>query len=192
MVDPVARSEGHRLLTCAPGSLAAVAAATGFSKQVVGAWRQGKKAPGPEARAKLKVALGIPIEAWGQRPAGGRASSAPPARPPAKASAGDQVEEQPTTMEGVEALLRVIRAARAPKPDGKGELLASEQVKLADAETRLLALRHRLEKEAELLEDRIVKQHPMWARMKVALGDTLVRWPEAARAVMAVLREFDA
>jgi hypothetical protein len=89
-------------------------------------------------------------------------------------------------MEGVETLLAVIREARE-----RPGLLASEQVKLADAETRLLSLRHRLEKESELAEDRVVYQHPKWIRIRAVLGDTLVKWPEAARAVASALRELE-
>lgn len=166
---------------CVPASLAAIAAKVQSSKQAVGCWRTGKKKPGPEARAKLDAAYGIPAISWGQRPSG-RTSSAPPA-------AADETTDEPaapSTMEGVEALLKLIRADR-----GRDGILASERVKLADAETRLLSLKHRLEKEAELLEDRIVKQHPMWARIQAAIGDTLVRWPEAALAVAAKLRELE-
>lgn len=165
---------------CVPASLAVIAAAVQGSKQAVSFWRTGKKKPGPEARAKLEAAYGIPAISWGQRPSG-RASSAPPA-------AAEVTDEPaaPSTMEGVEALLKLIRADR-----GRDGILASERVKLADAETRLLSLKHRLEKEAELLEDRIVKQHPMWARIQAAVGDTLVRFPEAALAVAAKLRELE-
>lgn len=180
-----ARSEGHRLLMCVPASLTSIAAVANTSKQAVSFWRTGRKVPGAAARAALEAAYGIPAASWGDQPTAGPASSSTPSTAPEEA-ATRSATSSPTTMEGVEALLKVIRHDR-----GRPGLLAGERVKLADAETRLLALRHRLEKEAELLEDRIVKQHPMWSRIKSAIADTLVRWPEAARAVAAVLRDIE-
>jgi len=117
------------------------------------------------------------------------APPAPPAAPAAPAAAPrvpTTANGTPTTMQGVETLLRTIREHRA-----KPGLLASEQVRLADAETRLLSLRHRLEKEVELVEGRIIRDHPMWQQIKVVLATTLLRWPDAARAVAAALREIE-
>jgi hypothetical protein len=109
----------------------------------------------------------------------------PPARAPASPpkAAGDA--GQPTTMEGVETLLRTIRQHRA-----KPGLLAAESVKLADAETRLLSLKHRLEREA-FDEARVVQLHPTWHRIKQVIATTLVKWPDAARAVAVALKEID-
>jgi hypothetical protein len=90
-------------------------------------------------------------------------------------------------MAGCDVLLGVIRRERGARPG----MLARELVTLVDAEVRLLSLRHKLEKEAELLEDRIVKQHPTWARIRAMLGDLLVRYPDVAREFVGVLRELD-
>jgi hypothetical protein len=89
-------------------------------------------------------------------------------------------------MAGCEALLQTIRDHRK-----KPGLLAAESVKLADAETRLLSLKHRLEKETELQDERIVRHHPMWLQIKTTLGRVLVKWPDAARAVAAALKELE-
>jgi len=108
-------------------------------------------------------------------------------RGPGKGKAAAEADAStPTTMEGVEKLLRTIRAAQE-----HAGLLPAEQVKLADSETKLLSLRHRLEKESELAEDRIVRQHPKWIRIRTRLAEVLVKWPDAARAVAAALRELD-
>jgi transcriptional regulator with XRE-family HTH domain len=167
---------------CVPASLAAIADAAASSKQAVSNWRSGKKVPGAAARAQLEAAYAIPAASWGQKPVG-RASSLPPAR---TSSSPPPPCALPTTMQGVEELLRVVREDRRA-----AGMLPSERMKLVGEETRLLGLKHRLEREAELLEDRIVKQHPLWARIRTAIGDTLVRWPEAAVAVAEKLREFE-
>lgn len=89
-------------------------------------------------------------------------------------------------MEDCLALLEVIREDR--KRNG---LHPAERVKLADTEARILALRHRLEKEQELLEDRIVREHPMWHRLKRTLVKVLAQHPAAAHAVAAALAEVE-
>lgn len=202
-VDTALRSEGQRLLLCAPYTLGQIASALGVSKQVVSYWRTGKQAPGLQARMRLQGALGIASDTWGQEARADEVRPLPappeltpaatplwaPARPMAAlpSSVVLPVASGPsTTMEGVEALLVVVREAR-----GRDGLLAAERVKLADAETRLLALRHRMERETELVEDRIVRLHPKWNQIKVAIAAAVVRWPEAARAVAAALQELD-
>lgn len=164
---------------CVQASLAAIGAAVGVSKQVVGAWRQGKKVPGAAARAQLEARYGIPAAAWTQRPNGARPSSAPPPSPP-------PADAPSSTMGRLDQLLGLVRAG------GTADLLPAERVKLAEAEAKLLSLRHRMEKESEILDERIVKEHPMWQKIKAAIGDTLVAWPDAARAVAAKLKELGA
>jgi transcriptional regulator with XRE-family HTH domain len=179
-------SEGQRLLQLAPASLGQIAAAAGVSKTMAGYWRRGEKTPSSQPRALLERAYGIPASSWDEEPEGVQVVV-------------DELEEPdgdtgkrpalPTTMEGVNELLAVVRMQRAQLAGRR--LLAGELVKIVETENRLLGLRHRLEKEVELLEDRLVKQHAKWQRAKHAIGDVLVKFPEAARAVVAVLRELD-
>lgn len=180
---PVMRSEGQRMLLHVTGSLKAIADAAGCkSPQSVYDWRTGRKAPGPEARAKMFAAFGIPVRTWSMRPGGESSTSTALAVDDASTSTDAPV---PTTLEHCMQLLRVISLERR-QPD----LLASERVKLAQAEAQILALRHRLECEAQLSEDRFVREHPAWARMKRVLVKALVAHPAAAQAVADALADL--
>jgi transcriptional regulator with XRE-family HTH domain len=174
-----------------------VATGPELSRAVVATQPNGSESSGPPypphpSSAAAAAATGLP-----RLPAGSLAASFastvgqvdpsyPTPLPTAKTVKPAPASSSPSTMEGVETLLRTIREHRK-----KAGLLAAEQVKLADAETRLLSLRHRLEKEVELSDERIVKGHPMWVRIKSTIATTLVRWPDAARAVAAALREIE-
>lgn len=179
------RTEGQRLLRLVPGSLSEIAAAVRCkSKQSVLDWRNGRQVPGSRMRATLWAVYRIPPETWGRMPQASNgkngSSSATGLRAPAKASG-----VAPSTLQDCLALLEVIRTAR-----NQADLLPAERVKLADTEARILALRHRLEKEAELLEDRIVREHPTWQRLKRVLGKVLAAHPAAAKAVGDALQEM--
>lgn len=186
-----------------PGARYRLQAALGIP---VGAWvqepngpkistRHGSVPPGSVVSGALRPITNTsaaggaePFPKPAELPADGKAlepAEAPPG-PPAAPEAPPKPGEAPTTIEGVESLLAMIRRAQTQE-----NLLASEQVRLADAETRLLGLRHRIEKETELSEDRIVRLHPKWIRVRALLAETLIQWPDAARAVAAALRELD-
>ncbi len=178
------RTEGQRLLRLVPGSLSEIAAAVRCqSKQSVLDWRNGRQVPGSRMRAALFGAYGIPAPAWDRMPQasnGKNGSSSSTALAPSKASG-----PAPSTLQDCLTLLEVIRTAR-----NQADLLPAERVKLADTEAKILALRHRLEKEAELLEDRIVREHPTWQRIKRVLGKVLAAHPAAAKAVGEALLEM--
>lgn len=174
------QSEGQRLLREISASLAEVAAAVGCSsRQAVGNWRNGTASPGAAYRAKLAEVYGIPEASWGQRPVG--AMPAPETDEPAPAA-----DASPTTMAGVLVLMEMARERMEDEA-----LLEAERAKWAAEFSRALALKARLEKEAEMLEDRIVREHPMWKRLKRAIVKSLVPFPGAAKAVALALKELD-
>lgn len=177
---PVLRSEGQRMLLHVSGSLAAIAKAIGVkSPQTVLHWRNGRSIPSPELRAQMQVVLGIPIQAWTKRPGGQEA----------EADAASDVEESPpgTSLEECLELLNTIRKDRH-----QPNLLPGERSKLIDAEARILKLRSDLEQRAELSEDRYVREHPAWLRIRNELSRVLVQYPEAARAVADALERLEA
>lgn len=92
----------------------------------------------------------------------------------------------PSSLEDCLALLAVLRRDR-----GQVGLSPADRVRLTDAETRLLALRARLESAAELAEDRYVYQHPGWQKLKRAIVGALEPFPEAAQAVLIAIRQHD-
>jgi transcriptional regulator with XRE-family HTH domain len=174
---PVLRSEGQRMLLHVSGSLLAIAKAIGVkSPQTVLYWRNGRSIPSPEVRAQMQVALGIPIQAWSTRPKGGPDDAVAP-----------ELDELPqTSLAECLELLQVIRRDRH-----QPNLLPGERTKLVDAEARILKLRADLEMRAELSEDRYVREHPGWLRVRNEISRVLIAYPEAARAVADALERLE-
>lgn len=159
-----------------PGSLGDIAAACRVrSRTNINDWRNGIKVPDTESRAQLFGAYGIPAMSWSQPPGGNASSARTP--PPDISNAGPP----PTTLDSCLQLLAKIRA------ESDKDLLPSERVKLADTEARILALRHKLEVQAELTEDRIIREHPQWQRVKRAILTALAPFPQASKAVCDAL-----
>lgn len=162
------------------GSLVAIAKAIGVkSPQTVLYWRNGRSIPSPELRAQMQVALGIPIQAWSTRPQGGADDS-----PQAAAEALEALPQ--TSLEECLELLSVIRRDRH-----QPNLLPGERTKLVDAEARILKLRADLETRQELSEDRYVREHPAWLRVRNEVSRVLATFPEAARAVADALERLN-
>ena len=171
------RSEGQRLLIERGGSLEDIAVATGCSRQAALFWRSGAKVPSDATRERLREAFDIPVTAWGVKPGG---------KPPAARESAPPLSGTPTSLEDCLALHRVIRRAR------NGEnLTTAERVRLADTEARVLAIRHRLEAEAQLLEDRFVREHPGWQRLKAALTTAVAGCPRCSKLLLAELTRLD-
>jgi hypothetical protein len=159
------------------GSLAAIAAAVGAkSPASVLKWRNGEAIPAPAARAQMQVGLGIPIDAWNKLPATHEEQVALAMLEP-QAPIG--------TMQECLELLSVIRRDRSAP-----NLLPGERSKLIDAEARILKLRADLEQRAELSEDRYVREHPAWLRVRNEIALALVQHPAAARAVADMLERL--
>lgn len=174
---PMLRSEGQRMLLHVSGSLLAIGKAVGVkSPQTVLKWRNGASVPGPEVRAQMQVALGIPIQAWLRRPAEVQADE----------PQVDEVLPQSSLDECMELLVVIRRDRNQPN------LLPGERSKLVDAEARILKLRSDLELRAELSEDRYVREHPAWLRIRNELARALVPFPDAARAVADALERINA
>lgn len=162
-----------------PSSLADLAQKLDVSRQSVHRWRTGEKVPGPAARAKMQAELRIPVHVWGQV-AGGQP------KPRSESSAKATSSARPTTLEEVhqqlEELDRVI---------GTEGMMTSDLTRVLAEKTRALGLRARLEKEQELLEDRIIREHPGWVRRRAAILGALRGHPAAARAVAQALAAIE-
>jgi hypothetical protein len=131
--------------------------------------------PNPAARARIEAVFGIPAKAWSQRPAGNEEP---------QQSEPEPLPEPGSTLEDCLALLAVIRRDRSARG-----LLPGERVKLAAAETQILALRARLEQAAELSEDRYVREHPAWQRLQRIILHALEPHPAASRAVLQAIED---
>lgn len=183
-VDPAAtpttsaKSEGQRLLLAINASHNEVAASVGTSKQLVSYWRRGEKVPGKKFRAKLEDLYGIPPSAWERVPyAGGTPPAAPP---PARASVADDLDE----IDHLRDLLRDLRRLR--RDTG---LTATARARVASEESKTIGRLEALRARRELLEDRVVREHPAWHRLRDAILRALEPFPEASQAVIAAIDE---
>jgi hypothetical protein len=169
----VVDSEGQRLLLALDKSLGEIAAAVRCNRTSVLDWRNGNKTPVPEMRARLFAAYAIPTAAW---------DCVPTTPEPERSSLPPADGAPPTTLEDCLALLALLRKAR-----GQKGLRPGDAARLAGTEVRILALRANLEQKAELLEDRIVREHPRWRALKGAILKALAPHPAASKAVVEVL-----
>lgn len=181
----VVRSEGQRMLLHVTGSMQAIATEVSARSQTsVADWRSGKRVPSVEARARIQEAFGIPIEAWSHAPTtDDPAAVEAPATPPPLA---DPHAPIPSSLEACLSLLSQIQRDRVVP-----NLLPAERVKLADAEARILKLRAELERQAEFSEDRYVRDHPAWLKVRREIAHALQSFPEAARAVADALERME-
>lgn len=160
------RNDGQLQLTRLTGSLGAIAKRVGTTKQSISEWRRGEKTPSSEARLKVQAAYGIDPGAWDVQP-GGAVTEVPPTTP----DAGPR-----TALGEAEATLHAIR-----KQLNRPKLLVSEVVRLREAEMKAIRLRASLERDQALLEDRMVREHPAWRRIRAVIVRFVQRLPPADR-----------
>lgn len=199
----VVRSEGQRLLLQVDATLKSIAASCGVQHTAVIDWRYGRCTPSPSARAQLYAAYEIPAPAWGQLPMGMRTDGdgvpvaagssvvpvevAPvPAPVPAPVNGhgvhGVNGHGPPNSLTETSALLGQIRRQLE-----RTDLMANDRARITDTYTKTLALQHRLQKEADLTEDRIIREHPSWQRIRLELARILARYPAVAGEVAEML-----
>jgi transcriptional regulator with XRE-family HTH domain len=177
---PPPLTEGQRLLRAVDASLRDIADETGVAFQLVSCWRRGSKAPGAGPRAKLEAAYGIPVAAWGMAPGG---DAGQPVPPPAPKPVGHRGAGK--TLVEVVAELDYLHGLR----DDPG-LLPAEKVRLSDSISKNLALKARLERDQELLDDRIAREHPTVIRATKALLAVVEDHPEVAGKLEAALAQL--
>ncbi len=175
---PPPPSEGCRLLRAATAgkSLAQLCASIGSkNKTQVNDILRGLRVPSGAMRGAIHAVYGIEPDAWSRAAQSGIVPASPP---PA------DIGPPPPTLQHCLEVLQSIRVARS-----EGNLIASERVKLADTETKILGLRARLEMQQEMSEHRVVRAHPEWHRIKRLIARALKPYPEATRAVIEALQE---
>ena len=171
------KSEGQRQFLEVSGTEDELAEQIGCSRAVIGHWRRGDRLPGMKARDKLKRLFGILPKMWDLEP-----GSEIPTDLAAKNLVGHELSEDDDTLDiAKRQLLEVREALQAPG------LADAARIKLLDTSAKLLALRSRLERERELQEDRIVREHPEWMRIKTVTIRALEPFPEAAAAIAEAL-----
>jgi transcriptional regulator with XRE-family HTH domain len=171
------KTEGQRQLLEIEGIEDELAAKLGYSRAIVGHWRRGDRIPGLKSRYKLETLFGIPPWTWDVEP-----GSEVPTDPTPKNTGGSPLSENDDILDIVKKqLLDVREALQNPT------LADSAQRTLLDTSAKLLALRSRLERDRELQEDRIVREHPEWKRLKAAMLKALEPYPEAAAAILEAI-----
>ncbi len=182
-------TEGQRRLAGLSVKSTEIAAVCGVSSAAVSQWNAGKKQPAPASREVLEQRFGIPRLAW-DRPAGWSADTPVTPRAPTPSEVNrlgrpvtDSASSTPTTL--AEVLARIEELAElAQAPD----LTPSERLKLEDTRVKYYTLAHRIIRDQELSEEKIVRRHPLFARVARSIVVTLRPWPDAMRAVAAALR----
>lgn len=186
-----ASTEGQRLLLELRVKRAEVADACGVSGPLVSQWRSGKKRPSAAGRRVLEETFGIPAGAWDLAPGSQVTPSVPPAGNPVPAPAPAAVPSPSlgagrlTTIEGVNREIDLLEEMR------EENLMPSERIKLSDTAGKFYAIRARIEKDAELYEDRVVKAAPFWRRARSAILEAVRPFPDAARAMAEALEELE-
>jgi hypothetical protein len=184
----VIQNEGQRLLLEVPGTLTEQAAALGMrNADVILQWRKGIKTPGPNTATKINTVFGIPPRAWREAPQITAMDASPGPTPAAAALPAGMVTRGasvgvPEPLAHCIELLGAIRAER-----GRPDLRPRDRVQLANVESRILALRAKLESDSELSEARFVREHPAWKRARALLLDALKEHPLAAKSVLHAL-----
>ena len=167
----VARTEGQKLLMAVPGSLQTIGEAIGATKQAVALWRTGARLPEDRWRRALSARFAIPVDAWDRLPGSAPAVEWFPS-----------TEREPSALDDVNRLLALLRTQL-----NRTDLIGRERVQLGDSFSRALAQKERLERARETLENRVVREHPAWKRLKGLVIDALLPFPEAAQAVEAAI-----
>jgi hypothetical protein len=171
---PGPKTEGQRRLLDQRGSEAELAAQVGCGVAVVGHWRRGRRTPGEAHRHKLELLLGIPRRSWDVAP-GAEVTQ----ETPAPAVDADDDGTLAIAKAQIDSILKELKSEGLTDDGGR---------RLRDTLAKLLALRARLERDRDLLEDRVVREHPAWARTRAAILRALKPYPEAASAVSQALQ----
>jgi transcriptional regulator with XRE-family HTH domain len=183
-------TEGHRLICELPQTVVGIAKRLAVNQPSVSQWRSGHIAPGVRMRDKIERTYKIPAASWDRVPLG-----AVPSQPD---NDNDDVPDEdedrdtkPATDDDADSTDLDIQWRRLIKAINKQllnpNILARERMALHEQLTKALEKRRRFQREREMLEDRTIREHPKWQRLKNELTDALLPFPEAARAVEAVI-----
>jgi len=170
------KTEGQRRFLEVAGTEDELAAQIGCSRAIIGQWRRGGRLPGVATRYKLELLFSIPPRAWDVEPG---SDVLPEAKSPVVAS--KLSEDDDTLAIAKQQLLEVRQELEA------SDLTDAARAKLRDTAAKLLALRSRLENALEMQEDRVIREHAGWQKVKADIIRALKPYPEAAKAVAKAL-----
>jgi transcriptional regulator with XRE-family HTH domain len=162
------KSKGELALRETPGSMREVGAKLGVAHSLVSDWRHGKKVPDEDSAANIERVLKIPRAAWKH----GTASVPPPPD-------DEHVDATASPKEAAQAyLLRIQRMRRTAEAQQSSDLH-----KLLDLERRAILDLARFSGELTATDENKLCETRRWKQIRTAIAETLVEWPDAARAV---------
>src|SRR3954447_1870783 len=167
---PVHPSDAQRAFAALEGSLAQIAKPIGASRSSVDEWRKGASVPEDRYRRAIATHYGIPYAAWGD---GGE--------PDAELDEADDGRSGDPLDEYRRAIRYVRRQLKS------GALTARERAQLNDSYLRSVEKMLKLEQARAMLEDRTIREHVKWKRLKAEIIAALLPHPAAARDVEAAI-----
>lgn len=176
----IPESEGQRLFCLVEGTETELADKIACASALIGHWRRGKRIPSDKQKHRLELLFGIPRRAWDIAP-GARV----PEQKKKEVSEDNELISQANELDTLSITnLQIDEILNALKND---DLSDSAQAKLRDTLAKSLALRTRLERDRELLEDRIVREHPGWLKLKHLILNALKPYPTAVKSVIEAI-----
>jgi transcriptional regulator with XRE-family HTH domain len=186
LCPPAKRSEGSRRLLGTGKSQEEIATRIRVNQSTVARWCAGDKKPGPDARARMKKAFGIPEDAW-EKPAR-RAPPAVPAAAATKAAVPEPEIDLSVRARAFELARDIDRLRKEAWTDDSNTTL--ERAKILNSATVTMKLLGTMTGETlEINESRILKL-PAWRRLEEALLRALTPWPEALKAAGELLAQL--
>jgi transcriptional regulator with XRE-family HTH domain len=171
------RSEAARLLARTGASQDEIAARAKVSRQAVGYWLRDEKHPSKAKRKLIEKHFRVPIDAWDE-PA--KPTKMNGAAPPAAPFAGIDVDASYDELERAAFdLMAYVRTDPDATPIERAKVMRSIAGTLHTLDTRQAGLEKR------------ILHTPRWKRIERALIATLRGFPEALKAINAMLEQLN-
>jgi len=174
-------TEGQRLFCLVEGTEVELADKIACASALIGHWRRGRRMPSDKQKKRLELLFGIPRRAWDIGPG---ATIEPKEKKPER-SETLEAPSRSTEMDTLAITNMQIDEILESLEDES--ITDSAKAKLRDTLAKALALRTRLERDRELLEDRVIREHPGWVKLKKSILTALKPYPEATKAVIQAI-----
>jgi len=177
-------TEGQRLFCLVEGTEVELADKIACASALIGHWRRGRRTPSEKQRHRLELLFGIPRRAWDIGPG----LPVPERKQPTKEATEDTEPASVSRAKDLDTLaITNMQIDEILDALDNENITDTAQARLRDTLSKSLALRTRLERDRELLEDRIVREHPSWLKLKKDILSALREYPEATKAVIRAI-----
>jgi transcriptional regulator with XRE-family HTH domain len=172
-MNPLALSEGRRLLLRLAVAQATVAKAVKVERSLVAKWLSGVRVPSEQVKKRLEVAFDIPPAAWNQR-----AKKDPAPKPAPPVDPKDLRVDVHARIKQLDLEIAQLMTDRNYK--------GRERVQMLKAATSMLDLLGKMTGETGITEAKILRS-PAWRRLESVLIGALRKHPEARASVAQAL-----